>query len=296
MATQQAARPATTRTITLPHLPVAFRISLPTLSAGLAAGLFILMTIGVVALLAPQIAPYTVDGINAQNRLLSPSWSHLFGTDNYGRDLFSRIIVGSRVSLGVAVSAVLIGLIPGVLAGLMAGTYRGLWSALLTQAVDAWLALPGVLVALVMVAAFGRSLTVLVVALGISAFPMFYRLTRAETLRAASELYVEAAESLGASRPRILLQHILPNIASPIIVMVSLACGRMLLATSALSFIGLGVPPPTPEWGNLIAEGRDYMHTAWWLLWFPGLAIGITTLGFHLVGNSLIDRNCRDPR
>lgn len=274
--------------------PIRLRIVLPRMPNRLVMGLLILAFVAMVAIFAPQIAPHETGGINAQARLLAPDSTHLFGTDSYGRDLFSRVIIGTRISLGVSISAVVIGLFPGVLLGMLAGMYRGMWSALLTQAVDAWMALPGVLVALVMVATFGRSLTVLALALGIATFPMFYRLARAETLRADGELYVEAAESLGARRGRVLLRHILPNILSPLIVMVVLACGRMLLATSALSFIGLGAPPPTPEWGSLVAEGREYMHTAWWLIWFPGLAIAFATFGFHLVGNSLVSRRNRD--
>ncbi len=288
MTTQARLNPAST---TLERREaIRLRIALPKMPSRLVIGLFILLVVALVATFAPQIAPHPTEGINAQARLLAPDWTHPFGTDSYGRDLFSRVIVGTRVSLRVAISAVTIGLVPGVLLGMLAGLFRGWWSALMTQAIDAWMALPGVLVALVMVATFGRSLDVLSAALGIATFPMFYRLARAETMRAASELYVEAAESLGARQTRLLLSHILPNIASPIIVMVVLACGRMLLATSALSFIGLGAPPPTPEWGSLIAEGRDYMHSAWWLIWFPGLAIAMTTFGFHLVGNSLVSR------
>lgn len=286
--------PARTTIVARPgRVMVRPQIRLPSLPGRLGVGVAILSLVALIVVFAPQIAPHETGGINASARLLSPNATYPFGTDSFGRDLFSRVIIGTRVSLGVAISAVMIGLIPGVLLGMLAGAYRGIWSALLTQAVDAWMALPGVLVALVMVAAFGRSLNVLALALGIATFPMFYRLTRAETLRADSELYVEAAESLGARRARVLLRHILPNIISPVIVMVVLSCGRMLLATSALSFIGLGAPPPTPEWGSLIAEGRDYMHSAWWLIWFPGLAIAFTTFGFHLVGNSLVSRRSR---
>jgi ABC-type dipeptide/oligopeptide/nickel transport system permease subunit len=243
-----------------------------------------------VALFAPSIAPYDPIRIDPSVRLTPPSAEHPFGTDMYGRDLFSRVIYGAQPSLMVAVGAVVIGLIPGVLLGLFAGSRRGVVDQVLTQITDAWIALPGVLVALVMVAMLGRSLTVLTVALGISSIPTFYRVTRAETLRASAYLYVQAAESLGATSWHLLLRHILPNIASSLIVLAAVMISRMLLATSGLSFIGLGAPPPSPEWGSLLAESRSHLYESWWLIWFPGAAISLTTLVFYLIGNSLRDR------
>jgi ABC-type dipeptide/oligopeptide/nickel transport system permease subunit len=249
--------------------------------------------IGLVVLassLAPQIAPYDPSALNPSERLLAPSAEHFFGTDMFGRDLFSRIIYGAQPTLLVAVGAMLLGLLPGVTLGLLAGQKRSLFDQILTQIVDAWLALPGVLIALVMVAMLGRSLAVLLLALGISAIPTFFRIVRAETMRIYSEEYVEAAVSLGADSRGILLRHVLPNIKSSIIVLCAITVGRMLLATSALSFIGLGAPPPSPEWGSLLAEGRSYMYEHWWLMWFPGAAIALTTFGFYLLGNCLRDR------
>jgi peptide/nickel transport system permease protein len=253
-------------------------------------GLILLAFIVGIAIFAPSIAPYNPTTIDPSARLMAPGESHRFGTDMYGRDLFSRVLYGAQPSLMVAVGAVLLGLIPGVLLGLLAGSRRGLFDQFATQIMDAWIALPGVLVALVLVAMLGRSLTVLTIALGVSSIPTFYRVTRAETLRAYTALYVKAAESLGAHPSQILLRHILPNIAASLIVLVSVTVSRMLLATSGLSFIGLGAPPPSPEWGSLLAESRSHLHDAWWLIWFPGLAISLTTFAFYSIGNALRDR------
>lgn len=266
------------------------RLRLFRLPLRLIFGAVLVMLVILVSSLAPHIAPYEPSALNPSERLLAPSADHLFGTDMFGRDLFSRIVYGAQPTLQVAIGAVLLGLLPGTALGLLAGQRRSLFDQIMTQIVDAWLALPGVLVALVMVAMLGRSLTVLMLALGISSIPTFYRIVRTETMRIYNEEYVEAAVSLGADTHGILLRHVLPNIASSIIVLVAITVGRMLLATSALSFIGLGAPPPSPEWGSLLAEGRNYMYEHWWLMWFPGAAIALTTFGFYLLGNCLRDQ------
>lgn len=259
-------------------------------SPRLLIGIVLLAVIVSAAIFAPNIAPYDAAHIDPSARLLPPSADHFFGTDSYGRDLFSRVLYGAQSSLSVAVGAVTLGLLPGVLLGLLAGSRRGLLDQSLTQIMDAWIALPGVLVALVMVAMLGRSLSVLTLALGISTIPTFYRITRVETMRTSTALYVEAARSLGAQQRHILLRHILPNISASLIVLAAVAVGRMLLATSGLSFIGLGAPPPSPEWGSLLAEGRAHLHDSGWLIWFPGAAISLTTFAFYLIGNSVRDR------
>lgn len=250
----------------------------------------LLLLIGVLALVAPHIAPYDPAAISAGDRMRPPSFSHPFGTDMFGRDLFSRVLVGAQPTLLVAFGAVLIGAVPGLALGLLAGSKQNWFDQLLTQVVDAWIALPGVLVALVMSAAFGRSLPVVAVALGVSSIPMFYRVVRAETMRVAAEPFIEAAESLGADQRTVLMHHIFPNIAPSFLALFTIAIGRMLLATSALSFIGLGAPPPSPEWGSLLAEGRSHMDANWWLIWFPGLALALTTFAVFLLGNALRDR------
>jgi peptide/nickel transport system permease protein len=260
-------------------------------SLRLKAAAALLLVIALLALAAPKLVPYDPTAINPADRMLSPGGEHLLGTDMFGRDLFSRILAGAQPTLQVALGAVMIGAVPGLLLGLMAGSRRSLFDQLLTQVVDAWIALPGVLVALVMVAAFGRSLFVLALALGVSSIPMFYRVVRAETMRISSEPYVEAAVSLGACQRAILFRHLFPNVAPSFFALVTIAVGRMLLATSALSFIGLGAPPPSSEWGTLLAEGRQYMEQCWWLIWFPGAAIALTTFAFFLFGNALRDHH-----
>ncbi|MBE0689961.1 MAG: ABC transporter permease, partial [Anaerolineae bacterium] len=226
-------------------------------------GAVIVIAVCLLALLAPQIVPGDPSRIDARARLEAPSLEHPFGTDAFGRDLFRRVVHGAQPSLGVSVFAVVLGAVPGILLGMFAGR-TGRWiDHLMTQVMDAWIALPGVLLALLLAAVLGRPLVVLTLALGIGTIPMFFRVARTETLRIRSELYVEAAVSLGADSWRITRAHVLPNIASSMIVLCTVMIGRMLLATSALSFIGLGAPPPSPEWGGLLAEGRAHMHEAW---------------------------------
>jgi len=260
--------------IVRPHLLV---------GAGL-VGLMVLM-----ALLAPVLAPSPPDLIQPDLRLQSPTLSHPFGTDPLGRDLFSRVLYGARIALQMSALAALLAALPGTELGLLAGYRQGWLEQILSRLMDAWLALPGMLLAIVLVARMGPSLTATAVALGIVGIPSYYRLVRNGTLSARHALYVEAARSIGASEVRILLRHILPNLASPIIVLTTLRLGMVLLAGGSLSFIGLGAQPPQPEWGALLAAGRDYMDTAWWLALFPGLAITAAVMGFNLLGDGLRD-------
>jgi ABC-type dipeptide/oligopeptide/nickel transport system permease subunit len=253
-------------------------------------GIALLLLIGGVALAAPRIAPHDPAAISPPDRMMPPDAEHPLGTDMFGRDLFSRLLYGAAPTLQVALGAVLIGALPGVTLGLLAGSRRSLFDQLLTQVIDAWIALPGVLVALVLTAALGRSLLVLTFTLGFSSIPMFYRIARAETMRVSAEPFIEAARSLGAPPLVILWRHILPNIAPSLLSLLTISAGRMLLATSALSFIGLGAPPPSPEWGTLLAEGRERMDQGWWLIWFPGAAIALTTFAFFLLGGALRDQ------
>jgi len=186
--------------------------------------------------------------------------------------------------------------LPGTSLGLLAGYRRGWLEQILSRFMDAWLAFPGLLLALVLVARMGPSLTATMIALGIVGIPSYYRLVRNGTLSARHALYVEAACSIGASNARILLRHILPNLASPIVVLTTLRLGTVLLAGGGLSFIGLGAQPPQPEWGALLAAGRGYMDTAWWLALFPGLAITVSVMGFNLLGDGLRDALAPDVR
>lgn len=248
----------------------------------------------VLAVLAPLLAAVPPDEVRPNLQLLPPGVSGLFGTDLFGRDLFSQMVWGSRLALELSVGSTLLALVPGVLLGLLAG-FRGGWlDDLLSRLMDAWLALPGMLLAILLVARLGPSLETTILALGATGVPSFYRLVRNGTLSARGNLYVEAARSLGAGQARILFRHILPSLASSIVVLASLRMGSALLAGTGLSFIGLGAQPPAPEWGSLLSAGKDYLDTAWWLAVFPGLFITLTVVGFNLLGDGLRDLLARE--
>lgn len=269
--------------------PAARRRRRPRLRLNLLVGGMLVSLLIFAALLAPVLTPYAPDQIQGAIRLQTPSLGHPFGTDNFGRDLFSRVIYGSRIALQMSILAVLLAAIPGIWLGLMAGYHGGWGEQILSRVMEAWLAFPGMLLAVVLVARLGPSLQTTVVALGIVGIPSFYRMARSGALSARHALYVEAARALGIGNSRILLRHILPNLASPLIVLCTLRIGSMLLAAGGLSFIGLGAQPPTPEWGALLAAGRDYMDNAWWLAFFPGLAFTMGVMGFNLLGDGLRD-------
>ena len=198
-------------------------------------------------------------------------------------------LYGARVAVQISVFSVLLAGLPGIGLGLLAGYRRGWLEQLLSRAMDAWLSFPGLLLAIILVARLGPSSTTTIVALGIVGIPWFYRLARSGTLSARGAAYVEAAQSIGATEARILLRHILPSLLSPLIVLFTLRLGTVLLAAGGLGFIGLGAQPPQPEWGALLAAGRDYMDSAWWLTVFPGLALTVTVVGFNLLGDGLRD-------
>jgi ABC-type dipeptide/oligopeptide/nickel transport system permease subunit len=241
------------------------------------------------ALFAPLLAQADPYAIAPTMRLLPPSLAHPFGTDALGRDLFTRVVYGARTALQMNVPAVLLASLPGIGLGLLAGYYGRTLDQVVSRLMDAWLAFPGLLLAVVMVARLGPSLSTTVIALGVVGIPGYYRLTRNGTLSARQAPYIEAAQALGLGDARIMLRHILPNLASPLVVLATLRLGTVLLAGGALSFIGLGAQPPTAEWGALLAAGRDNMDRAWWLAFFPGLAITASVMGFNLLGDGLRD-------
>jgi len=246
------------------------------------------------ALLAPILAQYPPDLVVGEARLQSPSVAHPFGTDALGRDMFSRVLFGARIAVRMATLGVSIAAVIGVALGMLAGYYGGWLDQLLSRVLEVWLAFPSLLLAIIIVARLGPSLRNTVVALGIVGVPSFYRLTRGCTLSERQAVYVEAARAVGANDRRVLLRHILPNIAPSLVVLTSMRLGMLVLAGGGLSFIGLGAQPPQPEWGALLATGRDYMDTAPWLAIYPGLCITLTVVGFNLLGDGL--RDVLDPR
>jgi len=240
--------------------------------------------------LGAALAPYAPNDMNPIVSLSPPSGAHPFGADLLGRDVLSRVLVGTRLSVGAALLAVCAGAVPGTVIGIVGGMVGSRRSSALSSIMDAWMAVPGVLVAVVMGAGFGRSATVLAFALGFAGIPSYYRQARVETLKHRSSEYVDAARASGAAATRIWFRHVLPNIMPTLAVFVTLRIGGMLLAISALSFLGLGTQPPAPEWGTMLSDGRDFMDQAWWLMVFPGLAIAWTVFGLNLLGDLLRDR------
>jgi peptide/nickel transport system permease protein len=257
-------------------------------------GLLIVITSVVVALLAPQLAPYDVRAMAPQTPLAAPSAQHLFGTDEFGRDVLSRVLVGSRVSLVVAFLSVATALALGTTLGLTAGFYGGWWDGVSMRAMDIIFAFPAILLAIAIMAVLGTSLLNLVIAIGIVYTPQFARVARAAALTVRSLEFVDAARALGLGNLRIIGRHLIPNITAPVIVQVSLSLSLAILSESALSFLGLGTQPPTPSWGNMLSEGRQFLELAPWNAVFPGLAIMLVVLGFNLLGDGL--RDLLDPR
>jgi peptide/nickel transport system permease protein len=226
--------------------------------------------------------------------LQQPSLGHLLGTDNVGRDQFSRVIAGTRISLGVAVIAVTIALSGGVVMGLLAGYIGGLTDQILSRIIDAMLAFPGVLLAIAVTSALGPSLRNAMIAVGIIQIPLYFRLTRGQVLQAREHEFVTAAAVIGASRLRILARHIMPNIANPLIVAASISSSTSILALAALGFIGIGPQPPDPDWGSMINTASGALSQAPWLSFGPGLAIFATVFSFSMLGDAL--RDALDPR
>jgi peptide/nickel transport system permease protein len=260
--------------------------------AAVGGGIFLVLLV-LLAVFAPVFAPHDPLRQTA-NSLAAPSRDHLMGTDLLGRDILSRVIFGARVSLMVGVVAVGIGAISGVAVGLVTG-YYGRWIDMFgMRLVDILLAFPGLLLALGIMAVLGPSLVNLMVAVGISSIPEYARLTRGSVLATREQPYVESARVVGCSSLRIMGLHIFPNITAPLIVLATLGIGRAILLATALSFLGLGPQPPTPEWGAMLSAGRDYLRFAWWVTTFPGLAIVLVVLAVNMLGDGL--RNALDPR
>ncbi|UAL48360.1 ABC transporter permease [Sutcliffiella horikoshii] len=261
--------------------------------AAVAGGIIILFYLAVAAF-APWLAPYDPYEINLDNRMQSPSIDHWMGTDDKGRDILSRIIYGSRLSMGVGFASVLFGAVFGIVLGLVAG-YYGRWvDSIVMRIIDVMLAFPGILLALAIISALGPSLINVTIAVGVFSVPLFARIVRGSTLEVKKLEYIDAIRSLGARDITIIFIHILPNILSPIIVQGSLRLATAILSAAGLSFLGLGAQPPSPEWGTMLSSGRDFLFSAPYMALFPGLAISILVLGFNIFGDGL--RDALDPR
>lgn len=255
----------------------------------------LVLVLFLVALLAPFISPHDPIAVNADNAYLPPlSPSHLFGTDELGRDLFSRVLWGARVSLPVAFVAVAVGLIAGGVIGLISGYFGGVFDLLLMRLIDALLAFPALVLAIAIVAALGPDLRNAMIAIGIVAIPVYARLVRALVLQLKQMEFIAATRSLGATPMRIILRHLIPNLLNPVIVQISLSAGFAILAEATLSFLGLGAQVPTPDWGQMINTGATFLANDPWLAIVPGAAISVTVFSFNLLGDSL--RDALDPR
>lgn len=261
-------------------------------SAAVGAGILLLLVLA--AVFAPLIASYDVAAIAPMDAYQPPSREHWMGTDKFGRDVFSRVVFGARISLTVGLIAIAIGGTVGVLLGMSAGFFGGIVDEAIMRFLDVLLAFPGILLAMGIVSMLGPSVTNLMIAVGIGYIAGFARLMRGSVLAARKYDYVLAAEALGARSGPIMWKHILPNIAAPLIVYTTLSVAAAILTAAGLSFLGLGAKPPTPEWGIMLSDGRDTLNRAWWVSLFPGLAILVTTLSINFVGDGL--RTALDPR
>lgn len=259
----------------------------------------VVLAFALCALLAGWLAPHDPITNNLRSRLLPPFWisgadpRYPLGTDALGRDLLSRLIYGARVSLAIGFAGTLLGLIVGGLSGLLAGFAGGFVDEILMFTVDALVALPFLVVALTVIAILGSSLTVLVFLAAFSGWTAYTRLARGQVLTVSRQPYVLAAQSIGASPWRVMLRHLAPNIAAPMVVMATVTMTGIILLESSLSFLGLGIQPPTPAWGAMLGDGRNYLHTAWWIGIFPGIAIMLLTMAISLIGDWL--RDVLDP-
>ena len=256
-------------------------------------GAVIVALLIVIAIIGPRIAPYDEREI-AGKSLTSPNADNWMGTDALGRDVMSRILNGARISIVVGIFSVAIGLSSGTLLGLLAGYYRGAVDTAVTMLVDTMLAFPGILLAIAIISVLGPSLQNAMIAVGIGSFPAYARLVRGSVMSAKEHDYVEAARVLGAKDSSMMVKHVLPNVIAPVIVLSTLRIGTAILTAAGLSFLGLGAQPPTPEWGAMINDGRNYLRVAWWVTTFPGIAIMITVLAVNQLGDGL--RDALDPR
>ena len=248
----------------------------------------------VCAVFAPQLAPYDFSKQDLKNRFVPPCGAHPFGTDNLGRDILSRVMYGARISLTVGICSVLLASVLGVLFGAIAGYYGGVFDNLLMRLMDIFLAVPNLLLAISIAATLGTGMPNLILAIGLGAAPGYARIVRASILSLKDQDYIEASRAVGAGDLRIIFSHILPGCLAPIIVQMTLGVATAILSTASLSFIGLGIAPPTPEWGSMLSAGRQFLRDAWWVVCFPGAAIMVSIFALNLFGDGL--RDALDPK
>jgi peptide/nickel transport system permease protein len=267
---------------------------------GAVVGAFITLIVLIAAVFAPLVTPDDPYAIDPNRRLMPPAWleggqgKYLLGTDHVGRDVLSRIVYGSRISTVVGLSAVAISATLGVTLGLLAGFYGGITERIILFCADVQIAFPFYLLAISIIAAVGSGFGTVIIVFGVAGWVIYARVVRGTVLSLREREFVEAARALGGGHGRIILHHVLPNILTPVIILATLRVASVIVWESALSFLGLSVPPPTPTWGRMLAEGRNYLANAWWAATFPGLAIMTTVLGVNMLGDGL--RDALDPR
>lgn len=256
--------------------------------SGLFSLVFILLML-MVAITGPIWVPYGVNAVDISKMLLGPSSEHLFGTDELGRDIFTRVVLASGVSMQVSIASVAVALTLGATAGMLSG-YFGRWAdAILMRVVDVMFAFPVLLLALAVVAILGPGVNTVIIAIAVVYTPIFARIARSATVAVVQEPYIKASQVTGARASRILLQHVLPNIAAPLIVQTSVSLAFAILSEAALSFLGLGAQPPEPTWGRMLFDAKGYLLQAWWMAVLPGIIVLLTVLSFNLLGDSLRD-------
>lgn len=260
-------------------------------------GFVIILSMAFLAITAPYIVPYPEDvkGVaHLKQRLQPPSSQHLFGLDEMGRDIFSRVLYGCRISLQIGIMVIIIAATIGTLAGAMAGYYKGWVDFFIMRITDTFLAIPSLILALAIAAALGTGLVNLMLAISLAWWPWYARLVRAQALSLSEATFIEAAKAMGVSDRKIVLRHIIPNCIAPIAVQASLDLGYVILTAASLGFLGLGAQPPAAEWGLMVSIGRGFFPSWWWIATFPGLAIFIAVLGFNLLGDGI--RDILDPK
>jgi peptide/nickel transport system permease protein len=257
-------------------------------------GTVIVLIFVTIAIISPFIVPYNPLGQNMNQRLQPPSFQHFFGTDQFGRDIFSRVISGAMIEVEIILIVSIISGGIGLILGVLAGYFGKVVDEILMRATDMFLAFPGLILAMAFAAMLGPSLVNTIIAISLVGWTVFARLARAEAMRVKNQPYIEAVTALGASKKRIITFHVIPMCISPVLVQLTLRMGTVILTAASLGFLGLGVRPPLPEWGAMVSDGRSFLLDQWWISTFPGIAIAIVVLGFNLLGDGL--RDIMDPR